>query len=69
MVMVEEFRRHAGECRQMARGTRDLESKASWNGLAERWDRCAAFENGRVAPDRHVDRYRRAGKPMYDQAS
>ena len=42
MDQVETFRRHADDCRSMARFTRDPESRATWNQLAERWLRCAA---------------------------
>src|SRR5215510_8286346 len=41
MDPVAEFRRHADECRRMARGTANLEDKASWNQMAERWLACA----------------------------
>jgi hypothetical protein len=41
----EEFRRHAAECQQMAKFTRDPASKATWSRMAERWLRCAdAFQ-------------------------
>ena len=41
-----EFRRHADECRRMARSTTNLEDKATWNQLAARWLACAnQFEN------------------------
>ena len=41
----EEFLRHAAECQQMARFTRDPASKATWSRMAERWLRCAeAFQ-------------------------
>jgi hypothetical protein len=41
MDHVEEFRRHADECRVMARDAKDPESGATWNALAERWQHCA----------------------------
>ena len=69
MVPAAEFRRHAGECRQMARGTRDLKSKATWTGLADRWDRCAALEEGRTSPARHAAKHRREPKPLFGRAS
>ena len=69
MVTAKDFRRHASECRQMARSTRDLEDRANWNRLAERWDRCAALEEGRAAPAHHADKYRREQRPMYRHAS
>ncbi len=37
----EEFLRHAAECRQMAKFTRDPASKATWSRMAERWLHCA----------------------------
>jgi hypothetical protein len=37
MSPQKEFLRHANECEQMARPTRDPESRMSWNRLAERW--------------------------------
>jgi hypothetical protein len=49
---AEEFRRHAGECRRMACDTPDLESKAAWDRLADRWVRCAELEEARRAPER-----------------
>jgi hypothetical protein len=45
----EEFRRFAGECRDMAKFARSPESKASWDRLAARWVRLAElihFERG-----------------------
>jgi len=67
---AEEFRRHALECRNMARGTPDLESKASWNRLADRWTRCAELEEARPAPQRRVPRYRKPeDRPIYRHAS
>ena len=37
----EEFLKHAAECELMAKFTRDPESKATWNHMAQRWVRCA----------------------------
>src|SRR5262245_34017520 len=36
-----EFRRHAEECRRMARTTANLEDRTTWNQLAARWLACA----------------------------
>ena len=33
----DEFLRHAADCQQMARFTRDPASKATWSRMAERW--------------------------------
>jgi hypothetical protein len=37
----DEFLKHAADCEQMAKFTRDPESMATWNRMAERWRRCA----------------------------
>jgi hypothetical protein len=37
----EEFLRHAADCAQMAKFTRDPESRATWSRMAERWLDCA----------------------------
>jgi hypothetical protein len=58
MTLAQEFRRFAGECREFARTAPNRESKATWNDLAERWDRCAVLEETRGAPT-HVDGHRR----------
>jgi len=41
MQPTEQLLRHATECEEMARFTRDLESRATWRRMAERWRRCA----------------------------
>jgi len=47
----EEFLRHAAECQQMAKFTRDPASKATWSRMAERWTRCAqVFQRQRPPP-------------------
>jgi hypothetical protein len=38
----EEFLKHAGDCEQMAKSTRDPASKLTWNRMAERWRSCAS---------------------------
>jgi hypothetical protein len=37
----EEFLRHAADCEQMAKFTRDPASRATWIRMAERWLQCA----------------------------
>ena len=39
----EEFLRHAADCKEMAKFTRDPSSRATWNQMAERWLQCAEF--------------------------
>jgi hypothetical protein len=47
MDIVENFLNHAGECRRMARFTRDHEAKAVWNRMADRWLMLATKERAR----------------------
>jgi hypothetical protein len=47
MDIVENFLNHAGECRRMARFTRDREAKAVWNRMADRWLMLATREKTR----------------------
>ena len=37
----DEFLKHAADCQRMAKFTRDPESRATWNRMAERWIDCA----------------------------
>lgn len=55
----EEFRRHAAECQQMAKFTRDPASKATWSRMAERWLHCAeVFQQQRPATQPSKRQYR-----------
>jgi len=49
MDPVEEFRRHANECRQTARLTKDRADRALWELLAERWERCVETAQTSIA--------------------
>jgi hypothetical protein len=69
MNLAQEYRKHAHECREMARLTQDLESRAGWGRLAERWLRCADLEEARRAPARHPDTTRPRKRPIYRRAS
>ena len=45
----DEFLRHAEDCQQMAKFTRDPASKATWRRMAERWLHCAeVFQSQRA---------------------
>jgi len=48
MDVVRKFEIHADECRRMARLARELESKAVWNRMADRWLVLAANEMART---------------------
>jgi hypothetical protein len=45
--ITEKFLNHAGECRRMARFTHDLETRAVWNRMADRWFALAENEKAR----------------------
>jgi hypothetical protein len=46
----EEFLRHAADCVQMAKFTRDPQSRATWQRMAQRWVSCAErFKNESLA--------------------
>ena len=64
---TKEFRRHASECRRMASNTRDLDSKAAWNQMAERWLHCVKLAEVK-APERPAPRYRHE-KTYYHKVS
>ena len=55
MDHVETFRRHADDCRSMARIAKDPESRATWNQMAERWLRCATNAQLSEAEDHRRD--------------
>jgi hypothetical protein len=62
MSPSEKFRKFAGECRAMAKFARSPESKATWDGLAERWVQCAELNELRWSTetlDRMARRHRR----------
>jgi hypothetical protein len=55
MNPAEEFLRHAADCQQMAKFTRDPQSRATWQRMAERWRHCAEVftkESSAVRPAR-----------------
>jgi hypothetical protein len=52
MYPPEEFLKHAAECKQTAKFTRDPESKATWNQMADRWVRCAELANQQITEAR-----------------
>jgi hypothetical protein len=57
MDMVDEFRKHAAECREAAKMAKDPTDRENWQRLAGRWERClevakaslAAAENARYS--------------------
>jgi hypothetical protein len=60
----DEFLKHAAQCEQMAKFTRDTESKATWKRMAERWRRCAErFTSQSLAAHHHVPQQHRKPAP------
>jgi hypothetical protein len=69
MNPTEEFLKHAADCQRMAKFTRDPASKATWNRMAERWQRCAEVFDRQCAVARTPPRHRRAADlQVYRQA-
>jgi hypothetical protein len=66
MDLIKEFETHAQECRRMARSTRDCESRATWNRMADRWLRLA--ESHKTTAARTVATRHRAERPIYRRA-
>ena len=66
MDTTDQFLRFAAECEVMARFTRNPENKAIWNGLAQRWLRCAELldrehaSTQRAAPARRQRNYQQS---------
>jgi len=41
------FRRHAAECKRMAKSAHDMIDKATWDQMAARWLACAEYYSRR----------------------
>jgi hypothetical protein len=54
-----EFRRHADECRKMARSTAGVELRAVWQDMAVRWGRCADLADSETVAAHTVARAQR----------
>ena len=60
----DEFLKHAAQCEQMAKFTRDTESKATWKRMAERWRRCAErFASQSLTAPHHAPQQHRKPPP------
>ena len=64
----EEFLRHAADCQQMAKFTRDPASRETWNRMAERWLHCAERFNNESAA-LHRSPPKRRHRPARDDAT
>ena len=69
MDIIEEFQKHADECRRMARGTRDFQAKVVWNRMAERWQSLLASEQARTRQRSETRARRRHGAHGWGEAS
>ena len=59
MHTTDRFLRFAAECEVMAKFTRSPENKAVWNGLAQRWLRCAELMDKKHPDTPHPSATRR----------
>jgi len=59
MHTTDRFLRFAAECEVMAKFTRSAENKAVWNGLAQRWLRCAELLDQKHSNVHHANSARR----------
>jgi hypothetical protein len=66
VILSEEFRRQADECKRMASSARGDE-KGTWGRMAERWLACAEQADGEYAAVRFrkMDRSRPHRRPAY----
>ena len=53
MPATDRFLKFAAECEVMAKFTRNRENRAVWNGLAQRWIRCAQLADQMHPTMRH----------------
>ncbi len=62
MNTADRFLRFAAECEVMAKFSRSPENRSVWNGLAQRWQRCAELFDEQYSDDRicSVKRYPKA---------
>jgi hypothetical protein len=56
IVPAKEFRKHAADCRRMAREMADGAARDSWARLAKRWDLCADLAEQEAASAGHLAR-------------
>jgi hypothetical protein len=62
----DEFRKHAADCMEMAKFSRDPEDKAMWKRMAERWLRCAERYAGQsLAARDHPPKHHRKPAPAW----
>jgi hypothetical protein len=54
MYLPEEFLKHAADCQEMAKSTRDPVSKASWSRMADRWLQCAEWAKTQASARSHA---------------
>ena len=64
MDLLNEFRRHAGECRNMAKQARTSSDQEIWHGMAERWVRCAELVESDVAASRSASLHQHRKRPQ-----
>jgi hypothetical protein len=61
MDPIDEFRKHAAECRRAAQSTKDPADRAQWQSLAGRWERCLEAAQAATAAAENVRHARHRG--------
>jgi hypothetical protein len=69
MILAEEFLRHAADCERMAKFTHDHESRSVWNGMAERWLRCAELAKKQSSATHRGDKEKKSHRKPADSWS
>jgi hypothetical protein len=68
MDTSDRFLRFAAECEVMAKFTRSREDKAVWNGLAQRWLKCAELMGQEHSALHHRNPARRQRTALHSSA-
>lgn len=69
MDTSDRFLRFAAECEVMAKFTRSREDKAVWNGLAQRWLKCAELMGQEHSALHHKSSTRRQRTALHSSAN
>jgi hypothetical protein len=70
MDPVEEFRKHANECRRTACLTKDRADRARWELMADRWERCVETAQSAIATAANARHKRtRQVRPLNERGS
>lgn len=68
MTTADRFLKFAAECEAMAKYSPSRENRAVWNGLAQRWVRCAQLLDQQESRDHDRRSVRRESKGLHGSA-